>query len=121
MGHQLKLKIALLASVAFLIVGFLCATSVEHAYGNSSGPAPLDSGSQGSAHPCSGSFSRSSFTMAAANAVDSYGRAKPGDGGGSFVWPPSQGLSIDAGLSSGGTLLSFAKVSLNILFCVHTL
>jgi|SRR3989304_10386529 len=121
MGHQSKLKIALLASVAFLIAGFLCATSVEHAYGNTSGPAPLDSGSHGSAHPCSGSLSRSSFTMAAANAVDTYDRAKPGDGGGSFVWTPSQGLSIDAGPLSDGPLLSVNRVSLNILFCVYTL
>jgi len=118
MGHQLKLKIALLASVAFLIVGFLCATSVEHAYGNTSGPAPLDSGSHGSAHPCSGSFSRSSFTMAAANAEDTYGRA---NGGGFFVWSPSQVLSNDAAPLSDGPLLSINKVSLNILFCVYTL
>jgi len=121
MGHKSKLKIALLASVPFFILGFLCATSVDHAYGNTSGPGLVEPGSHGFAYPCSGSFSRSSFTMALANAGDTYGRAKPGAGGGFFVWPPSQSLSIDASPLSGGTFLSFAKVSLNILFCVHTL
>lgn len=121
MGHQSKFKIALVASVSFLILGFSCATSVGHAYGNTSGSALHEPGSHGSAYNCSGSVSRSSFTMAAANAEDTYGHAKPGDGGGFFVWPPGRGLSIDAGPLSGGTLLSFAKVSLNILFCVHTL
>jgi hypothetical protein len=121
MGRQSKLKIALLASVAFFILGFLCATSVDHAYGNASVPALVEPGSHGSGYTCSGSFSRSSFTMAAANAGDTYGRAKPGAGGGFFVWPPSQGLSIEASPLSSGTFLSFAKVSLNILFCVYTL
>ena len=121
MGHQSKLKIALLASVSFLILGFACSTSVDHAYGNTSGPALVEPGSHGFAYPCSGSVSQSSFTMATANAGDTYGRGKPGDGGGFFVWPPGRGLSIDAGPLSGGTLLSFAKVYLNILFCVYTL
>jgi len=57
--------------------------------------------------------------MAAANAGDTYGRAKPGDGDGFFVWSPSQNFSIDAGSLSGGVLLSFSKVSLNILFSVY--
>lgn len=121
MGHQSKLRIALLVSVSFVVLGFLCATSVDHAYGNTSGPTLHDPGSHGSAYTCSGSFSRSSFTMAAANAGDTHGRAKAGDGGGFFVWPPSQGLSVDASPVSGGTLLPFAKVALSILFCVHTL
>src|SRR6266545_2172742 len=121
MGRQSKLKIALLASVPFFILGFLCATSVEHAYGSTSGPALLEPDSHGSGYTCSGSFSRSSFAMATASSGDTYGRAKPGDGGGFFVWPPSQGFSIDASPLSSGTFLSFAKVSLNILFCVHTL
>jgi len=121
MGHQSKLKIALLASVSFLILGFLCATSVDHAYGNTSGPALLEPGSHGPAYTCSGSLSRLAFSIPAANTGKLYGAGTLGDGSGFFVWPPGQDLSIGVTPLSGGTLLSFAKVSLNILFCVHTL
>lgn len=121
MGHQSKLKVALLASISFLILGFLCGPSVDHAYGNTSGPALVEPGSHGSGYTCSGSFFRSPFTMTAANAEEAYGWTKRADGGGFFVWPPSQGFSIDANPLSSGTFLSFAKVSLNILFCVYTL
>jgi len=119
MEHQSKLKIALLASVSFLIFGFLCATSVDHVYGNTS--ALLEPDSHGSTYACAGSLSRSAFIMAAANAADTHGRAKPGDGGGIFLWAPTRAVSIDAGPVSGGTSPSISKVSLNILFCVHTL
>lgn len=121
MGHQPKLKIAVLGVASFLILGLLCATSVAHLYGSTSDPAFLDPGSHSPAYTCSESYSRSSFYIAAANTGDTYDRAKPGDGSGFFVWPPGQGLSIGVTPLSGGTLLSFAKVSLNILFCVHTL
>ena len=121
MGHKSKLKMAALGSVSFLILGFLCATSVTHLYGSTSGPALLDPGSHGSAYTCSESYSRSSFSIAAANTGKPYGGEKLGDAADSFVLPPIDGLSIGARPLSGGTLLSFAKASLNILFCVHTL
>ena len=121
MGHQSKLKMAVLGVASFFILGLLCATSVDHAYGNTSGPALLESGSHGPAYTCSGSFSRSSFSVAAPKTENIYGGAKTGDSGGFFVWPPGQDLSIGVTPLSGGTLLSFAKISLNILFCVHTL
>lgn len=102
---------------SLFILGFLCATSVAHLYGSNSGPALLDPGSHGPAYTCSGSFSRSSFSIAAAN----NDGGKLGVADEFFVLPPVDGLNIGVTPLSGGTLLSFAKVSLNILFCVHTL
>ena len=121
MGRQSKFKIALLGSLSFLILGFLCVTSVAHLYGSTSAPALLDPGSHRPAYACSESYSRSSFSIAAADTGKPYGGGKLADAGEFFMSPPIGGLSIGARPLSGGTFLSFAKASLNILFCVHTL
>jgi hypothetical protein len=115
MGHQSKLKIAVLGSVSFLILGFLCGTSVA------SDPAFLDLSSHRPAYNCSESFYRSSFSIAAKNTDTPYGGGKLVVGGEFSMFPAVTDRSTWGGPLSGGTLLSFAKVPLNILFCVQTL
>jgi len=122
MGRQLKFKTALLASLALIIVGFLCSAPVDHAYGNTLAPVLIEFDPHGLDNCCSGSLPEASFSLAAASARGTNGAAKPGNGTGSALWSPKWDLSLQhADALPGAPRLSFAKVSLNILFCVHAL
>ncbi len=119
MRRQSKLKIALLTSVSFLILGFFCVTSVDPVYGSTS--ALLEPNPNGSAYTCCDSLARPSQTIAVANTADTFGRATPVKGSAILVQTSTKCLGADAGLLSALTFPRTIKVSANILHCVHTL
>lgn len=117
-----RIKISVLASVSFFVLGFWCNVSAAPVYRPPSGSVLASPSSFGSPSFCTeSSLAGFDFLYTSAKTRDLSGPGNPGAVGESFVFSLIDGLSIQPDPLYGRDRLSFPKVSLQILNSVFIL
>jgi len=111
-----KLKIIVLASVSFFVLGFWCNTSAAPLSGTTSGSLLVSPYSLGPYNICSEPLLlRAGFSIAVAKTANLSGSGNPKAVGEFFVFSPIETLRIQPNPLSGRDHPFFPKVSLQIL------
>jgi len=117
-----RLKISVMASVSFFVLGFWCNVSAVPVYRPPSGLVQASPSSSGSPSFCSeSSLAGFVFLYTSTKSSGLCGSGNAGVDGEFFVFSPVDGLSIQPDPLSGRDRLSFPKVSLQILNSVFIL
>ncbi len=114
-----KLKIIVLASVSFFVLGFWCNASAAPLSGKASGSVLVGLNSLGPYSICSEPLLlRAGFSIAVAKTANLSGSGNPRAVGEFFVFSPIETLRIQPNPLSGRDHPFFPKVSLQILSSV---